>query len=76
LTGKVPSNLDSSNSIPFLLAVITVVMGGKTNYPLKSHMKRSTSTSESSEMYDLADKTVHGRGFITEIKSNVLFVRR
>jgi predicted nucleotidyltransferase len=27
-------------------------------------------------MYDLADKTVHGRGFITEIKSNVLFVRR
>jgi hypothetical protein len=76
LTGKVPSNFDSSNSIPFLLAVITVVMGGKTSYPLKSHTKRSSSMSESSEMYDLADKTIHGQGFTTEIKSNVLFVRR
>lgn len=33
LTKRVPSNLDSSKSIPFLWEVMTVVMGGKSNHP-------------------------------------------
>jgi len=77
LTKRIPTNLDSSNSIPFLIAAITVCMGGKTNYPLKSHMVKPTkSVSELDEAYELADKTLHGKGFTTETKSNILFVSR
>jgi hypothetical protein len=37
LTKRIPSNLDSSKSIPFLMAVITVTMGKKSNYPFSVH---------------------------------------
>lgn len=77
LTKKIPSKLDSSYSIPFLLAAITVCMGGKTNYPLKSHIVKSdTSITELEEDYELADKTVHGDGFVMENKSGTLFARK
>lgn len=77
LTKKIPSKLDSSYSIPFLLAAITVCMGGKTNYPLKSHIGKSdTSITELEEDYELADKTVHGDGFVMENKSGTLFARK
>jgi len=33
LTKRVPTNLDSSKSIPFLWEVMTVAMGGKSNHP-------------------------------------------
>lgn len=33
LTKRVPANLDSSKSIPFLWEVMTTVMGGKSNHP-------------------------------------------
>jgi hypothetical protein len=52
-------------------------MGGKTSYPLKSHIvKTDTSITELEEDYELADKTVHGEGFVMETKSNALFARR
>lgn len=77
LTKKIPSKLDSSYSIPFLLAAITVCMGGKANYPLKSHIGKSdTSITELEEDYELADKTVHGDGFVMENKSGTLFARK
>jgi len=37
LTGRVPSNLDSTKSISFLLAAITTCLGGKANYPFSIH---------------------------------------
>jgi hypothetical protein len=59
------------------MAVITVCMGGKTNFPLKSYMVKPTEKiSELDEAYELADKTLHGKGFTTETKSNILFVSR
>lgn len=77
LTKRIPTRLDSSNSIPFLLAAITVCMGRKTTFPLKSYIvKPDTSISELAEDYELADKTVHGDGFTMEQKSNVLFARK
>jgi hypothetical protein len=77
LTKRIPTKLDSSNSIPFLLAAITVCMGRKTSFPLKSYIiKPDTSITELSEDYELADKTVHGNGFVMETRSNVLFARR
>jgi len=52
-------------------------MGRKTNFPLKSYIiKPDTSITELSEDYELADKTMHGNGFVMETKSDVLFARR
>jgi len=77
LTKRIPTRLDSSNSIPFLLAAITVCMGRKTTFPLKSYItKPDTSITELAENYELTDKTLHGKGFTTEIKSNILFVSK
>jgi len=77
LTKRIPTRLDSSNSIPFLLAAITVCMGRKTTFPLKSYMvKPDTSITEEAEDYELMDKTLYGKGFTTEIRSNILFVSK
>lgn len=77
LTRRIPTKLDSSNSIPFLLAAITVCMGRKTTFPINSYMiKPDNSIPEWMEDYELADKTVHGNNFVMEQKSNVLFARR
>lgn len=52
-------------------------MGRKTTFPFKSYIiKPDTSITELSEDYELADKTVHGNGFVIETKSDVLFARR
>jgi len=52
-------------------------MGRKTSFPINSYIvKPDTSITELAEDYELADKTVHGNGFVMETKSDVLFARR